>query len=91
MKKTELIDAVASATGQTKKATEETVNALLGVVEKSLKKGEDVEFPGFGKFTVATRAARDGVNPLTKEKIKIAASKSAKFKAGKKLKDALKN
>jgi DNA-binding protein HU-beta len=60
------------------------------VVESSLKKGEDVQVTGFGKFYVQKRAAREGVNPQTQKKMKIPASKVPKFTAGNGLKDAIK-
>ena len=56
----------------------------------SLKKGDEVQFTGFGKFSVQKRAAREGINPQTKQKIKIAASKVPKFSAGSQLKAAVK-
>ena len=87
MKKKELIDVVASKVGFTKQASTEAVNAVFEEITKRLEKGEDVDIPGFGKFSVNAKAARDGVNPLTKEKIKIPASKSVKFKASKALKE----
>ena len=70
-----------------KKATEETLNAFVEVVEATLKKGEKVQLVGFGSFEVRKRAARKGRNPQTKEEIKIPASKAPVFKAGKALKD----
>lgn len=89
MNKTELIDAVAKQTKQAKTVTEETVNALVEVVTTALKKGDEVKLIGFGTFKVSKRAATTGRNPRTGEEIKIAASKQAKFVAGKALKDAV--
>ena len=90
MSKKEFIEAYAKATGETKKRSEELVNEFLGTVEKSLTKGETVQFVGWGTFGVQKRAARKGRNPQTKAEIKIPASKAPVFKAGKALKDALK-
>ncbi len=90
MNKTELVAAIADNTNLTKKDAEAFVNAFTEVVEKELKKGEKVSLVGFGTFEVSKRAARTGRNPQTGAEIKIAASKSPKFKAGKALKDAVK-
>ncbi|MDA0911140.1 MAG: HU family DNA-binding protein [Proteobacteria bacterium] len=64
------------------------VDAFLAAVTDIVKNGDSVSFTGFGKFEVAERAARDGRNPKTGEAMKIAASKSPKFSAGKLLKEA---
>ena len=89
MNKAELVDAVAAKTGATKKDTEATVKAFVEAVTAALKKGDKVQLIGFGSFEVRKRAARKGRNPQTGEEIKIAASKSPVFKAGKALKDAV--
>lgn len=73
-----------------KKDSEAALQALLDTITGSLQKGKDVVFTGFGSFSVSKRAARDGVNPATGEKIKIKATTVPKFKAGKSLKDAVK-
>lgn len=90
MNKTELIDAIAAKAELSKK----DAGAVLGAVEESvietLKKGEKVQIVGFGTFEVRERAARTGINPQTKQEIKIAASKVPAFKAGKAFKDAVK-
>lgn len=90
MNKTELIAAVAETAGLSKKDTEAAVNATLNVITASLKKGDKVQLVGFGSFEVKKRAARTGLNPRTKQPVKIAASKVPAFKAGKALKDAVK-
>ena len=90
MNKTELITAVAEAAGLSKKDTEAAVNATLNAITASLKKGDKVQLVGFGSFEVKKRAARTGLNPRTKQPVKIAASKVPAFKAGKALKDAVK-
>ena len=87
MNKAELIAAIAAKTGDTKKATEASVNAFVETVTDSLVKGDKVQLVGFGSFEVRKRAARKGRNPQTKEEIKIPASKAPVFKAGKALKD----
>ena len=87
MNKAELIAAVAAKTGDTKKAAEASVNAVVAAITESLKKGDKVQLVGFGSFEVRKRAARKGRNPQTKEEIKIPASKAPVFKAGKALKD----
>ena len=87
MNKAELIAAMAAKTGATKKAAEESVNAFVEVVTNTLVEGEKVQLVGFGSFEVRKRAARKGRNPQTKEEIKIPASKSPVFKAGKALKE----
>ncbi len=89
MNKTELIAAIAENADLTKKDAEAALKAFIDVVGKSLKKGDKVQIVGFGTFEVAKRAAREGRNPQTGETMKIKASKSPKFKAGKALKDAV--
>ena len=87
MNKTELIDAMASKTGMTKKNAEAALNAFVETVSEELVKGGKVALTGFGTFEVSERAEREGRNPQTGETTKIAASKAPKFKAGKVLKD----
>ncbi len=89
MNKTELIEAMAKNTGLTKADSERALKAFIEETTKALKKGDSVQLIGFGTFEVAKRAARTGRNPLTGEALKIKASKTAKFKAGKALKDAV--
>lgn len=88
--KAELVSAVAEMAGTSKKDAEAVLQAFLDVVTKTLSKGDTVTLAGFGTFSVTQRQAREGVNPRTLEKIKIAATKTPKFKAGKKLKEAVK-
>ncbi len=89
MNKTEFVAEIAKKTGLTKADSEKAVKAYAEVVTAQLKKGEKVQLVGFGTFEVAERGARKGINPKTKETIKIKASKAPKFKAGKALKDAV--
>ena len=83
----ELVDAIAKETKLTKKDAEAAVKAFMGAVSKELSKGGSVQLIGFGTFSVGERAARSGRNPKTGTTIKIPASKTPKFKAGKALKD----
>jgi DNA-binding protein HU-beta len=89
MNKTELVAAIAENAGIKKVDAEKALNAFITVVQDELVKGGDVRLVGFGTFDVKERAAHEGINPSTKEKIEIAASKAPRFKAGKALKDAV--
>ena len=89
MTKKEFIDGVATLTSLSKKDTEAAVNAVIDQLQELLAKGDSVVFPGFGSFSVKTRAERNGRNPATGKPIKIPASKAAAFKAGTKLKEAV--
>lgn len=89
MNKTELVAAIAEKSELSKKDSEKALKAFIETVTEELKKGEKIQLVGFGTFEVQHRAAREGRNPATKEKIKIAASNAPKFKAGKALKDAV--
>ena len=89
MNKTELVAAIAEQTELSKKDAEKALKAFTDIVADELKKGEKVQLVGFGTFEVSERAAREGRNPQTGETMKIEASKSPKFKAGKALKDAI--
>ena len=87
MNKSELIEAVAKESGLTSKDAETALNATITVIQKSLKKKQDVRVTGFGTFSLTRTKARKGRNPATGEAIKIKASNSPRFKAGKTLKD----
>ena len=89
MSKTELVEFVAGKAGLTKADAARAIDAFVEGVTTGLKKEGKVALVGFGTFTAKKRAAREGINPLTKEPIKIAAKTVASFKAGSKLKDAL--
>ena len=80
MKKFEMIEDLATKTGLTKNECEKVFNATFEIFKDELAKGEKVSVAGFGTFKITERAARDGRNPLTGEKIKIKASKSVNFK-----------
>ena len=90
MNRQELVDKIANDAEITKKAANLALNAVIDGITISLEKGDKVSLVGFGTFKVAARNARVGVNPRTKEKIQIAARKVPVFKAGKKLKEAVK-
>ena len=86
MTKSELIASIATKTGLTKKTAEEVLEAFIGTVSDSLAKGEKVQL---GTFEVRERSERSGINPQTREKITIAATKTPAFKAGSALKEAV--
>ena len=89
MNESELVAAVANKTGVTKKDTEEVLNAFVDVVKETLKAEEKVQMIGFGTFECKKRAERTARNPRTQTEVTIPASKTAVFKAGKALKDAV--
>jgi len=90
MNKTEYVDAVAKAAGVSKAEASKVLAAEIATITKALKKGETVQITGFGSYSVAKRAARNGRNPATGKTIKIAACKAPKFRAGALLKKAVK-
>jgi nucleoid DNA-binding protein len=91
MNKAELVEVVQKSLGKdcSKACAERAVEAVVDGIKAGLKKGKSVQLVGFGTFKVVQRKARIGVNPKTGEKIKIKASKNAKFSAGKDLKSKL--
>ncbi len=90
MNKADLVSMIAAKSNLTKKDSESALNAFVETVQTALKKGEKIQLVGFGTFEVRKRAARTGINPRTKESIKIPATKAPVFKAGKALKDSCK-
>ena len=88
MNKAELVSMIAAKSNLTKKDSELALNAFVETVQGALKKGEKIQLVGFGTFEVRQRSARNGVNPRTKQSIKIPASKAPVFKAGKALKES---
>ena len=90
MTKAEVVDQVAAEADLSKNDASEAVDAVLKVIEDTLTRGGEVNFTGFGKFTVAERAARQGVNPQTGERIEISASRVPRFSAGSALKKSVK-
>lgn len=89
MSKTELVEFIANKAGLTKADATRVLDACLEGIVSGLKKDGKVALVGFGTFSAKKRAAREGINPLTKEPLKIPAKTVASFKAGSKLKDAL--
>lgn len=90
MQKTDFIKAVAERTGISQKETRQTVDAALEVIAEALKNGQKVTLTGFGTFEVRQRQEREGVNPQTRAKIKIPATKTPGFSASSTLKEAVK-
>ncbi len=89
MNKNDLVAAVAAKAGLSKKDSDAAVNAVISTITETLKAGDKVVLVGFGTFETKVRAARTGINPATKAKITIPASKAVAFKAGKALKDSV--
>ena len=89
MTKEELVAKAADDAGITKTEAAKVLKSILDGIEGALKKGNKVSLVGFGTFSVAKRAAREGRNPATGQPIKIPAANIPKFKPGKKLKDAV--
>jgi len=87
MTKAEMISSLAEKNELTKAQTERVFNSIFDMFKDELAKGNDVAISGFGSFKVSKRAAREGRNPQTNEKIKIPARKAVTFKAGSALKD----
>lgn len=87
--KKDIITNIAADSTSTKKEITEIVDSTLTQIFDALKDGKSVDLAGFGKFEITERKAREGFNPLTKEKIQIEASKSVKFKVAKALKEAV--
>ena len=94
MNKSDLVDALAEATGMTKADAGRAVDAIFspdtGIVAKTLRKGGRVQITGFGTFEAKQRKARTGRNPRTGQTIRISATKTPAFRAGKGLKDGIK-
>ena len=90
MTKQEFVDQVADRAGLSKKDAAGAVDAFLDTVEDALKRGSEVSFSGFGKFSVSQRSAREGRNPATGERIQIPAARVPRFTAGAGLKKAVK-
>ncbi|OZG31682.1 HU family DNA-binding protein [Rickettsia endosymbiont of Culicoides newsteadi] len=91
MNKGELVALMAEEVGHSKTDAEKALTWVVGSVLKALSRGEDVNLVGFGSFHIQSRAAREGRNPKTGEKMHIAAYKQPVFRAGKKMKEACNN
>ena len=89
MNKNDLVAVVADKTGLSKADATKSVDCVFDAITDSLKSGEEVRLVGFGTFNVTKRAASEGRNPRTGERIQIPASNQPRFKAGKGLKDAV--
>ncbi|HEY8696219.1 MAG TPA: HU family DNA-binding protein [Rhizomicrobium sp.] len=89
MNKNDLIQQLSDRSGLAKNDAAKAVDGVFDIITDSLKKGDEVRLTGFGVFVVQQRAAGKGRNPQTGEEITIKASKNARFRAGKQLKDAL--
>jgi len=89
MTKADLIEAVAKDANITKAAAGKAVDSITDTITKDLKKGGRITLMGFGTFSIASRKARTGRNPRTGQEIRIPASKTPKFTAGKALKEAV--
>ncbi|NMA80257.1 MAG: HU family DNA-binding protein [Clostridiales bacterium] len=89
MTKAELVASIAEKTELSKKDSEKALSAVIDTIVETLATGEKVQLVGFGTFEVRDRKARDGINPATKEPIKIPATKLPAFKAGRALKEAV--
>ncbi len=89
MSKKDLVEFIAENANLTKADATRALDAMIEGITEGLKNEGRVALVGFGTFNAKERAARDGINPLTKEKLHIPAKTVASFKAGSKLKDAL--
>ncbi len=89
MNKTELVEEIAQRTDSSKAEAQRYVDTLQKVVTEALKDGEKVQITGFGKFYVREQKAREGINPQTKERMRISAQKVPAFSAGQGFKEAI--
>lgn len=89
MTKQEFVDRLAKSGDMTKKQAAQALDLVFDLIKAELANGEEISIPGFGKFSVVQRAARTGINPRTKTKIQIEATKAPKFSAAKALKTAV--
>lgn len=89
MNKTELVSSISAKSGLSKADSKKALDACVEAIVDALKGGDKVSLVGFGTFSVAKRPARQGINPLTKKPLSIAAKKVAKFKAGAELAEAV--
>ena len=87
MNKSELINALSEETAFSKKDVSRVLDSFTRIVERTLKRGEKVAMTGFGSFWISKRPARNGINPATKERIKLPEVNVPRFKAGKNLRE----
>lgn len=88
--RTQLVEKLAKDLGVSKAQSEKVLNAVLDSIKEMVVSGYDVNLTGFGSFHQVSRKAREGINPKTRQKMKIPASKSVGFKVGKTFKEAVK-
>jgi DNA-binding protein HU-beta len=91
MNKTGLINSLSEETTFSKKDVTRVLDALTRIIERTLKKGDKLQWSGFGTFAISRRPARLGINPLTKERINLPATLVPKFKPGKNLKEVVRS
>jgi DNA-binding protein HU-beta len=89
MTKSELVDRIVARTDLSKRDSQRALEATIEGIQEALARGEDVSFTGFGRFSVTTRAARQGVNPRTGERVHIAERKAPRFSPGSRLREAV--
>ncbi len=89
MNKTQVIEHVATDTGLSRREAAAAVDSVVRTIESALSRGDDVSFTGFGRFTVAERRARAGVNPRTGERVHISAARRPRFTAGTRLRESV--
>jgi DNA-binding protein HU-beta len=90
MTKAEFVDKLAEKGQTTKKHASDAIELVFQTIADALVAGQEISVPGFGKFSIVLRKARSGINPRTKEKIKIKAAKAPKFSPAKALKESIK-
>lgn len=91
MNKSELIEAISEETTFSKKDVIRVISSLTRIIERTLKKGDKVSLTGFGTYWISKRPARLGINPATKERIKLPAVNVPRFKPGKQLKEQIRS
>jgi len=91
MNKSELIEALSEETTFSKKDIAKVLTSFTRIVERTLKKGEKVSLTGFGTYWISRRPERMGINPATKEKIKLPAINIPRFKPGKRFKETIRS
>ncbi len=91
MNKTELIDALSKETTYSKTDVSRVLDALARIVKRTLKKGDKLQWSGFGTFVISRRPERNGINPKTKERIRLPEALVPKFKAGKQFKEEVRS